>query len=57
MQPPPNRLEQITRCMYELELMRAGLKAATGIDSLNWLHGQMDWLEELHRLLHEWSEQ
>jgi hypothetical protein len=49
------RLVQITRCMAELELCRADLQRAqlTGGPALNGpFLGQMDWLDELHMLVH-----
>lgn len=51
----PGRLEQINRCMHELALVQAGFKTAKVYEKLGWLQGQMDWLEELYRLLHEWE--
>jgi hypothetical protein len=41
-----NRLEQIYRVMQELELCRAEHSFGATL-------GELDWLSELHRLLHE----
>ncbi len=45
-----DRQARIVRCMNELELVERQFKDAP--DPLMPLLGQMDWLEELHRLIH-----
>ena len=48
-----NRLSQIARCMAELELIEREFDSTE--DKLMPLLGQMDWLTELHGLLHEFN--
>lgn len=49
------RLEAITRATDELAAVRA--LRLTRRDALEGLMlAEMDWLEELHRLIHEWDE-
>lgn len=50
------RNEQIARCMYELETMRAGMAAERQDRKWMWQLGELDWLEELHRLLYDWRQ-
>ena len=46
------RLQQILRCMKELEACELQLKTKNYTDPLLPLLGQMDWLEELHNYVH-----
>lgn len=48
------RIIKITRCMNNLEQTRNNQQPKNNYeDNYNWLWGEMDWLEELHRLIHE----
>ena len=47
------RVNEICRCMFELELLeKARLTIYSFNDKYNNLWGEMDWLDELHRLIH-----
>lgn len=59
MQPQWHRLCQITRVMSELALLRSWYRNPAfwhADDKLNILWGELDWFDELHRLLHEFEE-
>lgn len=50
------RLKEISRCMNELEILeKVRIEHSTFIDKFNNLWGEMDWLEELHRLLYDYE--
>lgn len=47
-------LQGVLRCIYYLdELKKARPLQDTYVDKYNNLWGELDWLEELHRLLYE----
>ena len=47
-----SRLDQITRCMQELETMRK-LRSQYPNELRGLMLGELDWLEELHYLLYQ----
>lgn len=48
------RLREISKCMqYIEECDKAQSPLKSFEDNWNWIWGWLDWMEELHRLLHE----
>ena len=48
-----SRLKEITRCTDELEYCRTHYALTHLDDRLGTLAGELDWLEELHRVLYD----
>jgi len=47
-------LQLVIQCLFYIQEARDNQKISkTFIDKWNWLWGEMDWMEELHRLIYE----
>jgi hypothetical protein len=52
------RIDQISRCTDELERIRVDQKKTScGTELVGCFIGHMDWITELHRLIHSYNEQ